>query len=264
MLFPSKARSVSSFLIRILHGSFPIGSFSFFRRPINSFPVIFSCQISSLSHQNRRRSFFDFRRFESTKTQEEAFLHDLHKDEHDDTQTLEFPGGKVGYTSHMKFLPESSDKRIPCYRVLDDDGYLIMGSEFEQVSKEVGVKMYSDMVTLEMMDSIFYEAQKQGRISFYLTSTGEEAINIASAAALAPDDVVLSQKNPQKGADLLPTENGIKNSPKEKNPSPLDNKLIALAQSPPRIKSSTTPNLAVNSTPSIIANTSTCLAPPPP
>lgn len=53
--------------------------------------------------------------------------------------------------------------------------------------------MYSDMVTLEMMDSIFYEAQKQGRISFYLTSTGEEAINIASAAALAPDDVVLSQ-----------------------------------------------------------------------
>lgn len=49
------------------------------------------------------------------------------------------------------------------------------------------------MVTLHMMDTIFYEAQRQGRISFYLTSFGEEAINIASAAALAPEDVLLPQ-----------------------------------------------------------------------
>lgn len=53
--------------------------------------------------------------------------------------------------------------------------------------------MYSDMVTLQIMDTIFYEAQRQGRISFYLTSFGEEAINIASAAALSLDDVVLPQ-----------------------------------------------------------------------
>ncbi|KAF2306841.1 hypothetical protein GH714_021935 [Hevea brasiliensis] len=53
--------------------------------------------------------------------------------------------------------------------------------------------MYSEMVTLQMMDTIFYEAQRQGRISFYVTSVGEEATNIASAAALAADDVVLPQ-----------------------------------------------------------------------
>ncbi|CAN4097567.1 unnamed protein product [Withania somnifera] len=53
--------------------------------------------------------------------------------------------------------------------------------------------MYSTIVTLQTMDTIFYEAQRQGRISFYLTSTGEEAINIASAAALTPDDIVLPQ-----------------------------------------------------------------------
>lgn len=45
------------------------------------------------------------------------------------------------------------------------------------------------------MDTIFYEAQRQGRISFYLTSSGEEAIAIASAAALHSDDVVLAQVN---------------------------------------------------------------------
>jgi len=62
-----------------------------------------------------------------------------------------------------------------------------------QVSKELALKMYSEMVTLQIMDTIFYEAQRQGRISFYLTSNGEEAINIASAAALSMDDIVLPQ-----------------------------------------------------------------------
>ncbi|KAI3686105.1 hypothetical protein L1987_79776 [Smallanthus sonchifolius] len=49
------------------------------------------------------------------------------------------------------------------------------------------------MVTLNTMDKYFYEAQRQGRLSFYLTSFGEEAINLASAAALSSDDVVLAQ-----------------------------------------------------------------------
>lgn len=49
------------------------------------------------------------------------------------------------------------------------------------------------MVTLQMMDNIFYEAQRQGRISFYLTTDGEEAINIATAAALTINDVVFPQ-----------------------------------------------------------------------
>lgn len=49
------------------------------------------------------------------------------------------------------------------------------------------------MVTLQTMDTIFYEAQRQGRISFYVTSIGEEAINIASAAALTSEDVIFPQ-----------------------------------------------------------------------
>lgn len=53
--------------------------------------------------------------------------------------------------------------------------------------------MHSEMVTLQTMDSIFYELQRQGRISFYLTTSGEEAVNIASAAALSSHDVILPQ-----------------------------------------------------------------------
>lgn len=53
--------------------------------------------------------------------------------------------------------------------------------------------MYENMVTLQVMDTIFYEAQRQGRISFYVTTNGEEAINIASAAALSSDDLIFPQ-----------------------------------------------------------------------
>ncbi|WVZ88760.1 hypothetical protein U9M48_035237 [Paspalum notatum var. saurae] len=108
-------------------------------------------------------------------------------------QAIDFPGGKVSFVAEMNFLPDSQKERINCYRVLDDDGRTISGSKFQEVSKEVALKMYSEMVTLQIMDTIFYEAQRQGRISFYLTSNGEEAINIASAAALSIDDIVLPQ-----------------------------------------------------------------------
>ena len=49
------------------------------------------------------------------------------------------------------------------------------------------------MIKLQVMDTFLYEAQRQGRISFYLTSNGEEAINIASAAALSLEDIVFAQ-----------------------------------------------------------------------
>nr|GEU57200.1 dehydrogenase, E1 component, Thiamine diphosphate-binding fold protein [Tanacetum cinerariifolium] len=96
---------------------------------------------------------------------------------------MDFPGGKISFTTKKSFLPGSSEERVRCYRVLDEDGY----------SEEVALKMYRGMVTLQIMDKFFYEAQRQGRLSFYLTSSGEEAINLASAAALSIDDVILAQ-----------------------------------------------------------------------
>ncbi|KAL5571794.1 hypothetical protein UlMin_021391 [Ulmus minor] len=110
-----------------------------------------------------------------------------------DDQGLDFPGGRVTFTSDLTFISESSDKRVPCFRVLDDNGEPITHNYVQQVTEDLAIKMYSNMVKLETMDTMFYEAQRQGRISFYLTTTGEEATNIASAAALSPDDVILPQ-----------------------------------------------------------------------
>lgn len=53
--------------------------------------------------------------------------------------------------------------------------------------------MYRDMVTLNLMDKILYESQRQGRISFYMTNTGEEAVQIGSAVALTLEDMIYAQ-----------------------------------------------------------------------
>ncbi|KAF5942412.1 hypothetical protein HYC85_020054 [Camellia sinensis] len=138
------------------------------------------------------KALFGSRRFKSIKTGgEEDLQQDINGDHQNQGQ--DFPGGRIRFTSAMNFNSEFPMKRVPCYRVLDDNGHPIMHSGFRQVSKDDALKMYSSMVTLQTMDNIFYEAQRQGRISFYLTSYGEEAINIASAAALTQDDIVLPQ-----------------------------------------------------------------------
>ncbi|GJM87840.1 hypothetical protein PR202_ga03834 [Eleusine coracana subsp. coracana] len=146
-----------------------------------------------------RRGFCSVRRFTAGDSSAAAAAAVSEDDETengftDGDQVLDFPGGKVSFEAEMNFLPESKGERINCYRVLDDDGQTISGSRFQEVSKEMALKMYSNMVTLQTMDTIFYEAQRQGRISFYLTSHGEEAINIASAAALSIEDLVLPQE----------------------------------------------------------------------
>ena len=54
-------------------------------------------------------------------------------------------------------------------------------------------KMYTNMVTIGIMDKILYESQRQGRISFYMTNSGEEAVQTGSAAALTLKDVIYAQ-----------------------------------------------------------------------
>jgi hypothetical protein len=46
------------------------------------------------------------------------------------------------------------------------------------------------MTVLAKLDKIMYEAQRQGRISFYLTNHGEVAAQVGSAAALSNNDLV--------------------------------------------------------------------------
>jgi 2-oxoisovalerate dehydrogenase E1 component alpha subunit len=61
----------------------------------------------------------------------------------------------------------------PVYRVLDTDGQVRPGAVDPSLDRELVRRMYRTMVRLQAMDSIFYNAQRQGRISFYMTNLGE-------------------------------------------------------------------------------------------
>lgn len=160
------------------------------------------------------------------------------------------------YTHSLEFKGGVFDKepKIPCYRTLDGTGQAIPDAQVShKVDQQLATKIYTAMAKLQVMDTLFYEAQRQvhgnassplpwaawgvvrartpclrrsavrtapcrhstlcscalcsctlwhqltlctapstpqGRFSFYMTSAGEEATVVGSAAGLAAEDVV--------------------------------------------------------------------------
>ncbi|UZJ54335.1 hypothetical protein CBS101457_003655 [Exobasidium rhododendri] len=93
--------------------------------------------------------------------------------------------------------PSSSTraKGIPTYRLMDGVGNLLPKVEEAglQLQKEEAVKIMQHVLLLPALDVILYNAQRQGRISFMMTSHGEEAAVIGSASALDAKDEVFAQ-----------------------------------------------------------------------
>ncbi|KJR81185.1 2-oxoisovalerate dehydrogenase E1 component, alpha subunit [Sporothrix schenckii 1099-18] len=86
---------------------------------------------------------------------------------------------------------------MPTYRVLDQHGVVVDPTFEPDLSDEEVVKLYRDMLTISIMDVIMFDAQRQGRISFYIVSSGEEATCVGSASALSPEDVIFCQYREQ-------------------------------------------------------------------
>ena len=83
---------------------------------------------------------------------------------------------------------------MPTYRIIDQEGNIVDKSRPSvSISDEDAVKMYSQMLTISIMDLIMFDAQRQGRLSFYMVSAGEEGIAVGSASALDPSDVIFAQ-----------------------------------------------------------------------
>jgi 2-oxoisovalerate dehydrogenase E1 component alpha subunit len=59
------------------------------------------------------------------------------------------------------------------------------------------LRAHRQLIRLRMMDTILQNAQRQGRISFYMTCTGEEAIHIGAASALNNQDPIFAQYREQ-------------------------------------------------------------------
>ncbi|PVF98308.1 putative 2-oxoisovalerate dehydrogenase alpha subunit mitochondrial precursor [Serendipita vermifera] len=94
------------------------------------------------------------------------------------------PNSTSPITTNLDFFDAVTDKVIPAYRVLDGNG---------QVDENFARKIYETMSLLPTLDNVLYNVQRQGKISFYMTSHGEEAAIIGSAAGLENTDEVMGQ-----------------------------------------------------------------------
>ncbi|MEY4952462.1 MAG: hypothetical protein RL299_886 [Pseudomonadota bacterium] len=74
-------------------------------------------------------------------------------------------------------------------RVLDDD-HSAVGPWDPKLDAETLRRMLRVMAMTRAFDDRMYRGQRQGKTSFYMKCTGEEATSVASAFALADDDMV--------------------------------------------------------------------------
>ncbi|AWL11872.1 3-methyl-2-oxobutanoate dehydrogenase (2-methylpropanoyl-transferring) [Saliniradius amylolyticus] len=100
-------------------------------------------------------------------------------------------------SSHKVSIIEKGTVDIPMLQLLNADGTLVKGAKKPDVDDDTLVKIYKTMRYIRILDERMIAAQRQGRISFYLASTGEEAASVASAAALDNKDMIFSQYREQ-------------------------------------------------------------------
>lgn len=111
---------------------------------------------------------------------------------------VSFPGAvKSAFTGKLKFAVASESPSLPTYRVVDQDGKIVDQSFTADLTDEEIIKLYQNMLLISIMDVIMFDAQRQGRLSFYMVSAGEEALSVGSASVLEKEDVVFCQYREQ-------------------------------------------------------------------
>ncbi|PXF30887.1 3-methyl-2-oxobutanoate dehydrogenase [Pokkaliibacter plantistimulans] len=98
---------------------------------------------------------------------------------------------------HQPVFTGSADLSIPTLRILQQDGQLYPGATLPEIDQALAVKIYDTFLFIRALDERMLAAQRQGRISFYMTETGEEAADIGSTAALDNQDMVFAQYREQ-------------------------------------------------------------------
>ena len=104
---------------------------------------------------------------------------------------------KISPAKRAPDFQDGSALRIPSLQILNQDGSVIAGATVPDLSRDQAIKIYSDMLYTRMLDERMQGAQRQGRLSFYLTCTGEEAAVAGTIAAFQAQDMVMAQYREQ-------------------------------------------------------------------
>ena len=99
--------------------------------------------------------------------------------------------------THRPDFLSGDEYSIPTYAVLSQDGTLHDGAEGPDLERDKALRIYHAMVATRVLDERMMAAQRQGRLSFYMQCTGEEAAVIGSAAALDDADMIMAQYREQ-------------------------------------------------------------------
>jgi 2-oxoisovalerate dehydrogenase E1 component alpha subunit len=100
-------------------------------------------------------------------------------------------------TVHSPIFTDGAEFQISTFKLLKQNGSLYKGGKAPDISKEKALRIYHAMVTTRILDERMLAAQRQGRLSFYMQCTGEEAAVIGSAAALGDSDMIMAQYREQ-------------------------------------------------------------------
>lgn len=100
-------------------------------------------------------------------------------------------------TVHIAKLISGDALSIPTLKIIKQDGSLYKGAVEPKLSESFAVKLYQDLVFTRILDERMVNAQRQGRIPFYLASLGEEAASVGSAGALESQDMIFAQYREQ-------------------------------------------------------------------
>ncbi|KAH6981315.1 thiamine diphosphate-binding protein [Ilyonectria sp. MPI-CAGE-AT-0026] len=111
---------------------------------------------------------------------------------------VSFPGAlKSAFVNNLKFEDPESYPALPTYRVVDQHGVVVDPSFTPDIADEEVIRLYKDMLFISIMDLIMFDAQRQGRLSFYMVSAGEEAVSVGSSSVLDREDVMFCQYREQ-------------------------------------------------------------------
>ncbi|GLS84462.1 thiamine pyrophosphate-dependent dehydrogenase E1 component subunit alpha [Paraferrimonas haliotis] len=99
---------------------------------------------------------------------------------------------KNNITHRVSFI-EKDALDIPLLKILQADGTVYDDAVLPNIDQELAMRMYDTCVYIRVLDERMIAAQRQGRVSFYMTCIGEEASIVGSVAALNDKDVILAQ-----------------------------------------------------------------------
>lgn len=98
---------------------------------------------------------------------------------------------------HEPTFLNGDEFHIPRLELLGQDGTLHPQAAPPELERETALRIYRAMLFTRVLDERMLAAQRQGRLSFYMQSTGEEGTVVGSTAALDPGDMIMAQYREQ-------------------------------------------------------------------